>query len=129
MWDALYPASHGGMTVAPRARDKKQVSKGGRVVSDQDRSSESVLSLLAGIGLGALVGAMAALLLAPNSGAETRSQIRETADDVLGKLRESVDDLRGKVDEVIANTKQALVRRSETATDTESLVADSSNPL
>jgi gas vesicle protein len=83
---------------------------------------------LAGIGLGALVGAMAALLLAPSSGAETRTQIRETADDVLGKLRDSVDELRGKVDEVIANTKQALGRRGESTSDTESLVADSSNP-
>jgi gas vesicle protein len=103
--------------------------KGGRDVSDQDRSNESVLSLLAGIGLGALVGAMAALLLAPHSGAETRSQIRGTADDVVGKLRESVDDLRAKVDEVISNTKQALSRRGESGTDTESLVADSSNPV
>ena len=98
-------------------------------MSDQDRSSDSVLSLLAGIGLGALVGAMAALLLAPNSGAETRTQIRETADDVLGKLRESVDDLRHKVDEVIAGTKQAINRRGETASDTDSLVADSTNPV
>jgi gas vesicle protein len=98
-------------------------------VSDQDRSNESVLSLLAGIGLGALVGAMAALLLAPHSGAETRTQIRETADDVLGKLRESVEDLRHKVDEVIANTKQTLGRRGETGSDTDSLVADTSNPV
>jgi gas vesicle protein len=99
-------------------------------VSDQDRSNESVLSLLAGIGLGALVGAMAALLLAPHSGAETRSQIRVTADDMLGKLRDSVDELRGKVDEVVANTKQALNRRGETLpADAEGLVADSSNPI
>jgi gas vesicle protein len=98
-------------------------------VSDQDRSSESVLSLLAGIGLGALVGAMAALLLAPSSGAETRTQIRETADDVLGKLRDSVDDLRHKVDEVIASTKQVINRRGETGADTENLVSDSTNPV
>jgi len=98
-------------------------------VSDQDRSSDSVLSLLAGIGLGALVGAMAALLLAPHSGAETRTQIRETADDVLGKLRESVDDLRHKVDEVVANTKQAINRRGEPGAETDSLVADSTNPV
>jgi gas vesicle protein len=98
-------------------------------VSDQDRSNESVLSLLAGIGLGALVGAMAALLLAPHSGAETRTQIRSTADDMLGKLRDSVDDLRGKVDEVIASTKQVIGRRSESTTDTEGLVADTDSAV
>lgn len=96
-------------------------------MSEQDRSSDSVLSLLAGIGLGALVGAMAALLLAPHSGAETRTQIRETADDVLGKLRTSVDDLRTKVDELVANTKQAIVRRGETP-DAEAVAADTSTP-
>jgi gas vesicle protein len=86
------------------------------------------LSLLAGIGLGALVGAMAALLLAPQSGVETRTQIRETADDALGKLRDSVDDLRVKVDEVVASTRQALVRRGETGSDAESF-ADTSTPV
>jgi gas vesicle protein len=100
----------------PRAWVKGQ---GGRIVSDQDRSSDSVLSLLAGIGLGALVGAMAALLLAPSSGAETRSQIRGTADDMLHKLRDSVDELRAKVDEVVRQTRQTLTRRGETGADTE----------
>jgi gas vesicle protein len=94
-------------------------------VSDQDRSSDSVLSLLAGIGLGALVGAMAALLLAPHSGAETRTQLRETADDVLHKLRESVDDLRTKVDGLVANTKQAITRRGEGEGEAASATADS----
>jgi gas vesicle protein len=98
-------------------------------VSDQDRSSDSVLSLLAGIGLGALVGAMAALLLAPHSGAETRTQIRETADDVLHKLRDSVDDLRTKVDGLVANTKQAITRRGETESETESVVVDSATSV
>jgi gas vesicle protein len=82
-------------------------------MSDREPSSDSTLALLAGIGLGALVGAMAALLLAPQSGAETRTQIRETADDVLSKLRDSVDDLRTKVDEMVASTKQAMGRRGE----------------
>jgi gas vesicle protein len=98
-------------------------------VSDQDRSSDSVLSLLAGIGLGALVGAMAALLLAPQSGAATRTQIRETADDVLGKLRDSVDDLRTKVDELVANAKHAIVRRGEAGTDAETPVTDTSTSI
>jgi gas vesicle protein len=72
---------------------------------------------------------MAALLLAPHSGAETRTQIRETADDVLHKLRDSVDDLRVKVDEVIASTKQSLGRRGEAAGELESGPADVSTPV
>jgi len=78
-----------------------------------DSSRDGVLVLLAGIGLGAIIGALAALLLAPQSGSQTRTQIRSTADDVLGKLRDSVDDLRSKVDEMVASTKQAMGRRGD----------------
>jgi len=73
-------------------------------VSEESRN-ETLLNLLAGIGIGALVGAAAALLLAPQSGHETRSQLRGTADDVLVKLRDTVEDMRGKVDEIVASMK------------------------
>jgi gas vesicle protein len=97
-------------------------------VSDQDRSSDSVLSLLAGIGLGALVGAMAALLLAPHSGAETRVHIKETADDVLSKLRDSVDDLRTKVDGLVSSTRQTLSRRGDPLAELEAQDPATSTP-
>src|SRR5947199_10639804 len=78
--------------------------KRGVVLSEGDRN-DTLLSLLAGVGLGALVGAVAALLLAPQSGQETRTQIRGTADDLLVKLRDTVEDLRGKVDEMVASLR------------------------
>jgi gas vesicle protein len=73
-------------------------------VSEGERN-DTLLSLLAGVGIGALVGAAAALLLAPQSGEETRTQIRGTADDLLVKLRDTVEDMRGKVDEMVASMK------------------------
>jgi gas vesicle protein len=73
-------------------------------VSEGDRN-DTLLSLLAGVGIGALVGAATALLLAPQSGEQTRSQIRGTADDVLDKLRDTVEELRGKVDEMVTSLK------------------------
>jgi gas vesicle protein len=73
-------------------------------VSEGDRN-DTLLSLLAGVGIGALVGAATALLLAPQSGSETRSQIRGTADDLLVKLRDTVEELRGKVDEMVTSLK------------------------
>ncbi len=66
----------------------------------QDDSRDAVLSLLAGISLGALVGAAVALLAAPQSGTETRRQIRETAGDAMGNLKESIDELRARLDEI-----------------------------
>jgi gas vesicle protein len=73
-------------------------------LSEGDRN-DTLLSLLAGVGIGALVGAAAALLLAPQSGQETRTQIRGTADDLLVKLRDTVEELRGKVDEMVASLR------------------------
>ena len=73
-------------------------------MSEGDRN-DTLLSLLAGVGIGALVGAAAALLLAPQSGHETRSQIRGTADDLLVKLRDTVEDMRGKVDEMVTSLR------------------------
>jgi gas vesicle protein len=73
-------------------------------LSEEDRN-DTLLSLLAGVGIGALVGAATALLLAPQSGQETRSQIRGTADDVLVKLRDTVEEMRGKVDEMVASLR------------------------
>jgi gas vesicle protein len=73
-------------------------------VSEGERN-DTLLSLLAGVGIGALVGAATALLLAPQSGEETRSQIRGTANDLLIKLRDTVEDLRGKVDEMVTSLK------------------------
>jgi gas vesicle protein len=73
-------------------------------LSEGDRT-DTLLNLLAGVGIGALVGAATALLLAPQSGQETRSQIRGTADDLLVKLRDTVEEMRGKVDEMVASLK------------------------
>lgn len=73
-------------------------------MSEGDRN-DTLLNLLAGVGIGALVGAAAALLLAPQSGHETRTQIRGTADDVLVKVRDTVEEMRGKVDEMVASLR------------------------
>jgi hypothetical protein len=84
-------------------------------VSDQSRDSQDgAISLLAGIGVGLLLGGIAALLLAPQSGEATRAQIKESADDALGKLRQSMEDLRVKVEEVASTTREAVANRMGT---------------
>jgi len=71
-------------------------------MSDEDRG---ILGFVVGLTFGTLLGAVTALLLAPQSGKKTRRQIRRTADDwsevasdklqVAGdKLQEAADDAR-----------------------------------
>jgi gas vesicle protein len=86
------------------------------VSQDQGRDgNDGVISLLAGIGVGILVGGAVALLLAPQAGQQTRTQLRESADDALGRLRTSMDDLRVKVEELGHTTREAISRRGGSA--------------
>ncbi len=50
---------------------------------------QRTLSMLAGIFCGLIVGAVAALLLAPESGAELRTQTREWLDGALEEARQA----------------------------------------
>jgi gas vesicle protein len=85
--------------------------EGDTVSSDERDSQEGLISLLAGLSVGLLLGGAVALLLAPQTGQQTRSQLRESADDALGRLRESMDELRAKVEEVSANAREAISAR------------------
>jgi gas vesicle protein len=76
-------------------------------------------SFLAGILIGGLVGAAAALLLAPQSGEETRAQIKEksieirdraetTLEDAKSKASQSVEYTRARVDELSQKVAQKM---------------------
>lgn len=79
----------------------------------QDNQGDGLVSLLAGIGVGVLLGGMVALLLAPQAGETTRAQLRESADDALHRLRDSMDELRVKVEDVAASAREAIAARRD----------------
>ena len=94
-------------------------------------SAKEVSSFFTGFFVGALVGGAAALLMAPQAGEETRSQIRDRsieikdkAEATYGDLAEKIDaqtkELRGrtetlsaKLDELLAQGKEELSRLSK----------------
>ena len=81
-------------------------------MSNEGREGQDgLISLLAGIGVGVLLGGALALLLAPQSGEQTRAQLKESADDALGRLQRSMEDLRVKVEEVATNAREAIAQR------------------
>ena len=91
-------------------------------------SGKEISSFFTGFFVGALVGGAAALLLAPQSGEETRAQIRDkgielkekaetTYGEVITEIEDSTTELRGrmeglsaKMDELIAQGKQEIQR-------------------
>ncbi len=85
---------------------------------------DEAVSFVTGFLIGGLIGAATALLLAPQSGEETRTQIREksielkekaevTYADLQSKIETTTADLRTKVDDLSAKVDQAIVQGKE----------------
>jgi gas vesicle protein len=64
--------------------------------------------------LGGVVGAALALLLAPESGRETRHKIKELTDDVRGKVRDYAGDIKGKVTSTIDKSRELYEEKKST---------------
>lgn len=72
-------------------------------------------SLLLGVGLGALIGVSAAILLAPQSGTDTRQDIndmagrvKDRADDMINELKQNLDELNAKSRELVDAARERV---------------------
>ena len=85
-------------------------------------SATDTLAFLAGFVIGGLVGAATALILAPQSGEETRRQMREkayelreraeeAAEEVAAESRRVYDEQRDRVVAAVEQGKQAAARK------------------
>ena len=61
---------------------------------------------LVGFTVGAALGAITGILLAPKSGEETREMIADTAKDVLDKTDEKVRDIQEKAETVVSELQK-----------------------
>lgn len=60
----------------------------------------------AGLVIGGLVGATLAILMAPQSGEETRAQLREKSYELKSTAEESLADTRARADEILAEARE-----------------------
>ncbi len=58
--------------------------------------SNALIYMLAGVGLGAIIGAAAGLLFAPKSGQDTRDDLNDKYKELKGKTEEWVSEQRAK---------------------------------
>jgi gas vesicle protein len=71
-----------------------------------------IRSLLIGLLAGALAGVAATLLLAPQSGEETRTQIREKGVELKDKVEITYDDLQERLDGAVAELRAEMEQLS-----------------
>lgn len=74
-------------------------------MSNDDEKSV-LLTVLAGIGLGAIIGAAAGLLFAPKAGMETREDLKKAADDLKSKAEGIVGELSTSVEQLVQKGKE-----------------------
>lgn len=65
-------------------------------MSNNDHDSNSMLYLLAGVGLGAIIGAAAGMLFAPKAGTEIRDDLGEKITELKGKTEEWINEQKAK---------------------------------
>lgn len=65
-------------------------------MSNNHDDSNVMLYMLAGVGLGAIIGAAAGLLFAPKAGSEIREDLAEKFKELKGKTEEWVSEQRAK---------------------------------
>ena len=66
------------------------------------------LDFLVGVAVGGAIGAAAALLYAPQSGAETRQQLKDKTNQALDKSSEMAQQAKGRANELISQTQTKL---------------------
>ena len=77
--------------------------------NEEDRSV--LVSVLAGIGIGVLVGAVAGLLLAPKSGQETRDELGHSLNDLSDKIGELGRTVGSKVSSAVDRTRAQMTQK------------------
>jgi len=83
--------------------------KYGEYSSEQRSGAESAKSALAFLVLGAAVGALLSLLLAPRSGPEIRRAVRDTFDDVRRELGQQTSRLRRRTSEIAGQAREKVM--------------------
>ena len=84
-------------------------------MAENDNEKSVMISVLAGIGIGVLVGAIAGLLLAPKPGAETRENIGHTLSDLGNKIGDLSQQVATRVRSVVDQGKQMVQDKIEQA--------------
>jgi gas vesicle protein len=77
--------------------------------NEEDRGV--LVSVLTGIGIGVLVGAVAGLLLAPKSGQETRDELGQSVSDLSDKITDLGRQVSQRVSTAVDRTRASMAQK------------------
>lgn len=77
-------------------------------MSDSHEEKNSIVNFLAGLGVGALIGAAAALMMAPKTGSETREDLKTLTDDFTSKASKITKELTESSQELLKKGKELV---------------------
>ena len=83
-----------------------------------DNSSSSGFAFMAGVVIGAAVGAVAGLLFAPTTGEEARNRLVDKSKDLADELQDKFEDLKDTVTDVLEDVKDAAQSKLEEVKET-----------
>jgi len=81
------------------------------------RRETRILSIASTLALGALIGAGAALLMAPQSGQETRDMLRSKSMEIKDNAAKRVEDTRSRAGQAIEQLSQTTRERASSLKD------------
>jgi len=77
-------------------------------MGQDDRDRNVIVTVLAGIGLGAIIGAIAGILFAPRAGVETREKLGETLQGLGARIGDLSDDVGTRVRSAVKAGRSAM---------------------
>jgi gas vesicle protein len=77
-------------------------------MNDRDDQTSVLLNVLAGIGIGAIMGAVAGLLLAPKAGRETREELGARMSDLGHRVSDMSDRVATRVRSAVEAGRRAV---------------------
>lgn len=80
---------------------------------DNGDDRHGLVYVLAGIGLGALIGAAVGLLFAPKAGSELREDLGHKLDELKGKVSELTGEVTQKLSHTVDRAKHAVRREAD----------------
>lgn len=81
-----------------------------------DRNEKTIMTIILAFVLGSLIGAGAALLMAPESGRKTRSMIKDKGAELKDRAAGTMEDTKSRIDDLASQTKDrvaSLTHRGE----------------